>query len=107
MNHSRSQSRDSQLWFRDYLDSSTFSSFLAAGFFAGAFSAAGFFATSASILSSSEGPSFFAGLASSFTPSGAGVRAFNERPILFLLGSKLIILASTSSPTFTCSLMEL
>jgi hypothetical protein len=38
---------------------------------------------------------------------GASCKAFKDKPILFLLGSKLIILAVTSSPTFTCSLISL
>jgi hypothetical protein len=54
-------------------------------------------ATSASILSSS--PSFLAAfLAVDF---GASCKAFKDKPILFLVGSKLIILAVTSSPTLT------
>jgi hypothetical protein len=64
-------------------------SFLAAGFFFVS-------ATSASILSSSHfSTTFFAGA------FGASCKAFRERPILFLVGSKLIIFAVTSSHTFT------
>jgi hypothetical protein len=40
-------------------------------------------------------------------PAGAFFRAFRERPILFFLGSKFIIFASTSSPTLTKSLISL
>jgi hypothetical protein len=89
----------------DYLASSTFSTFLTGAFFAGAFffstflagvflaGAFLFSAISSSIFSSSA---FTAFLVIDF---GASCKAFKDKPILFLLGSKLIILALTSSPT--------
>jgi len=75
------------------------SSFLSSVFLAGAF----FSFTSSSFL-----PSLFS-LFSIFldAPAGAFFNAFKERPILFFLGSKFIILASTSSPTLTKSLISL
>jgi len=75
-----------------------FSSFLAAGFLAGAFLV---LATSASILSSSASTFLAGAFFSTFfgVHLGASCKAFNDKPILFLLGSKLIIFAVSSSPT--------
>jgi hypothetical protein len=61
-------------------------------------------ATSVSILSSSHS-SFLEGFLAAFL--GAFCKAFKDKPILFLLGSKLIILAVTSSPTLIYSLISL
>jgi hypothetical protein len=71
--------------------------------FSSTFLGAAFFSTFSSVFLSSLVSSFLAG---AFL-AGALVRAFKERPILFFLGSKLIILALTSSPTLTCSLISL
>jgi hypothetical protein len=76
----------------NYLVSSLEAVFLAGAFLAGAF----FSATSASILSSSADSFFDSFLGASL---GASCKAFNDKPILFLVGSKLMILAVTSSPT--------
>jgi hypothetical protein len=91
-----------------YYFSSLLSSFLTGAFFTAGFLAGDFFSVFTS--------SFFSSLLSAFLVSfssfssflaGALVRAFKDKPILFFLGSKFIILALTSSQTLTCSLMSL
>jgi len=81
------------------------SSFLGAAFFVVAFLGAVFFVVFSSVflVSSLEVSSF---LGAAFL-AGALARAFKDKPILFFLGSKLIILALISSPTLICSLISL
>gem|GEM_PF-2628284 len=91
------------------LTSSTFFStflagvFLTGAFLAGTFLAESFFSTFSSFLFSSFLFSTF--LTSGFGLEGAFCKAFKDKPILLILGSKLIILASTSSHTFIKSLI--